>query len=436
MRSVVLIAYYYPPLSGVAAERSAAFARHLEVLGWRTVVVTARDGHFHRAESTGPEVRVERTRSVELSRLFRAGFASVTGAGASEDAALAPLETGGVGAALRRLAREYVYVPDAQVGWIPFAVHATNRTARELEGTPVLLSSSVPYSAHFAAMRVSRRLGLPWVAELRDPWSTCHPTLRPRSRMRRALDRRFEARVLRRADAVVVTSETTRSGILEAHPDLAPSAVHVVYNGFEPMDRPAGAAAAEGPLELLYAGRVAPGVSVGPLLDAVSALAARRPGSIRLRIVGPVEPWLTKAAELPDHEDWLVADGVASPLKAREAMVRASVNVVLLPGDPHRDRVPGKLFEYLGARRPILAVVPPGSEMEELAVQYGDVRTVGDNEASAIRTELTALIDEHRAGRLVEARITAAAVQSLTRTSQARRMADVLTSVAERRDEA
>ena len=215
---VLLLAYYAPPSTGIAVERTVGFQEHLPSFGWEAVVVTPRSPHFHQAEREGEEDpgAVVRTGSIELSRMFRTlgrrmhrplepGREETRETGKhlstpelNHGSSLMPLHLSPVGSSIRRLIREFVYVPDAQIGWVPFAVRAGARVLeRDREGDWVVYSSSVPYSAHLATARLASRFRLPWVAEFRDPWSAQDESQLPRSSFRRKLDRRLERWILR-----------------------------------------------------------------------------------------------------------------------------------------------------------------------------------------------------------------------------------------------
>jgi hypothetical protein len=320
--------------------------------------------------------------------------------------------------------RDFAYVPDAQVGWIPFAAGAALRAVRMSASRPVLLSSSVPYSAHFAAMAASRRSGAAWVAELRDPWSTSTSPYRSARSLRRRIDHRLEWSVVRRADHVVVTSGGTRDELLAAHPGLPAARVTVITNGFEPMPegRPPGATE---PMTILYAGTVAPGEDMAPVLAELDLVQARDPGSFRLRVLGPAEPWRSER-----ERTWLALDGVVSPARAREALASSSALLLVQRHPAYRTVIPGKLFEYVGARRPVLAVCPPGSEMESLLRAYGDVRAIDPDRLGEFPAAVAGLLAEHRAGTLQRPRVDASVVAPLRRSEQAKQLAAVLDSVA------
>lgn len=423
-----MVSYYFPPLVGIASERAASRAESMDRLGWDVRVVTVRDGHYHRVDEPREfGFPVIRTRSLELSRIVRAAYARAAGDGrpgqtGPEDGAVRPLRTGSLGARLRRWVREWTYIPDAQVGWIPFAAVGSVRAVLDGRRGAVILSTSVPYSAHLAAWLAAGVTRSLWVAEFRDPWSTAHESRLPRSAIRRRLDRALERAIVKRADHVVVTSESTRNGMLAAHGGLTPERITVVMNGFVPVPD-ARRPDPDEPCEFLYAGTVDPGERPDVILDAFSRLEAKAPGTFLLRILGPEEPWRSAGDEPPA---WIRFEGVVTAAAAREAMVRGSA-LLLLQGHPAYGQIlRGKAFEYIGARRPILAVLPPEAEMAQILRDHADVRVVAAYDVEQIAAELERLVEEHRAGALAEPRVPEERTLSLTRDAQARTLDEIL----------
>ena len=433
-----MLAYYFPPLVGIAAERMAAYSRRLPEWGWTPTVITPKAGFFHRApvkdgarSARETHAGVIRTPSLELSRMIRRSFASASGIDLGDSSDIRPIPTRGVGDSLRRLVRSFVYVPDAQVGWIPFASRAAEGAIQRAKagGPCVVFSSSVPYSAHLAASRAARRLDVPWVTEFRDPWSEAHPSLKEGPAWRWRLNERIQTRILWAADHVIVTSESTKSQLISSF-SLPAERITVVMNGFEPVSD-TQPPAPDQPFELVYAGTVARLERVRPLLEALDHLFQRRGPGFRLRVLGPTSPWEPDASAPP--RPWLQLDGLLTPDRAREAMAGASANVLIQAHESYADIVPGKLVEYLGARRPVLAAVVPESEMEDLISVYGDGRMVVPNESRAFGPELERLLQEHRAGELQRHRVPADLVAPLQRRSQTGRLAAVFDELVDAR---
>ena len=418
---VVIVAYYFPPLAGVASERVAALSRHLGAVGWEPLVITPRDGFYHRAnEAPELEVPVLRTRSLELSRVFRGIYAG-SSPGASSAGPVRPVDVGMLGSRARGVLRDFVYVPDAQVGWIPFAAGAAARALGRARGKAVLYSTSVPFSAHLAAMAAAKRCGFPWIAEFRDPWSSSIAPSRSQRPIRQRLDRRLERQVVLHADHLVVTSESTRADLLDIHHGLQPDRISVVTNGFEPRpERPTPAR--DRPMTILYAGTVAPGEDVSGVLASLDQLYLRRPGSFTLRVLGPPEPWESPGVVVSDRP-WLELSGMESAERAREAMAEASALLFLQCHLAYRRVLPGKLFEYIGARRPIVAVCPPQTEMAALLGRYADARMVDCDVGEDAVDAFERLVDEHQAGSLQQPRVPVSVTEPLQRAEQAAQLA-------------
>lgn len=425
---VVTLSYYFPPLVGIASERAAARANNLRRLGWDVAVITVRHGHYHTVrQEQEHEFPVIRTPSLEISRVIRRIYGVVTGdrsVVASERAGvMREMPTGRVGARIRRWVREWIYVPDAQVGWIPFATAAAWRAVRGSRSA-VIISTSVPYSSHFAAYLAAMLSKSAWVAEFRDPWGTAHEGRLPRSRRRRRLDRVLEGFILDRCDHIVVTSETTKRDLVAGYAGLDPDRVTVVMNGFVPMPdrrRPHP----QEPCRFVYAGTVADGERPDIVMAAFDRL-RRRTDRFEFLVLGPVDPWLSDSEALPG---WLKLAGVVTPTAAREAILESSAVVLLQAGAAHAQVLSGKAFEYIGARRPIVAVVAPASEMAELLKSHADVRIVPGYDVDALEAELARLVEEHQAGRLAEPTVRVDLTEPLTREAQSRILDRVLHSL-------
>jgi hypothetical protein len=413
--TALMVCYYFPPLLGIASERAGSFRRHLPAYGWTPVVIAPRAGHYHRSAVEPADDGVVRTRNPEISRLLR-GIHSPGMSAASAGETLEPVRTGSIGNTLRAFIRDAVYVPDAQLAWIPFAVRAGVRELRARSGNAVVYSSSVPYSSHIAARRIARAANVPWVAEFRDPWTTGQRENRV-SPLRHRIDVRLHGSLLRSATRILYTSEATRREVLNEFDWLDEARTGVVRNGFEdPSD--AGSPSASEAFVLQYAGTVTPGNDVGPVLKAVAAVNADGTTRVRLRVAGNPQPWITAAHELFDRTpDWLELIGIVSPDAARSLMAGASANLLVMYGAAHASKVPGKLYEYIGARRPVLAVLDVG-EAATLVTDFADARILYRNDATAIANVLRGMVAEHRDGSLQAARVEAGRIAQFSRQGQ------------------
>jgi glycosyltransferase involved in cell wall biosynthesis len=409
---VLVVTYYFPPTGGIGYLRTFKYVTYLPKWGWDPVVLTVADAGESLRDPEAlrlvpPDLPVVRTRSPEpikfrrsLGRLVRrvrhsGGAAASPGSGPA--ASGSSVASGGGWGPFARVWSAFVKAvsfPDQQVGWVPFAVRAGARAARRNRATAVY-SSSGPISAHVAAGLIARRTGLPWVADFRDPWIG-NAFAAPLPGWQRSLQRRLERWIVARADRVVFATR----GLLDAYATRYPahaSKFRFIPNGYDRNDLPASVreaapggstyaspphASPDRPYRLLYAGSVYGEHELEIFLDGLELLFSRRPelrDRVRVEYVGWLNLHNQAVAAAHDTPDRLA--GVVSYtgfLPHEQAVVRMAAADALfnvIADEPEKWRIAsGKLPEYLGLDRQIIAFVPEGSARELLrSVDWGIV---------------------------------------------------------------
>ena len=292
--------------------------------------------------------------------------------------------------------RQVLLFPDRYRSWVAPAVELGASWAPQWV-PDIIYSSGPPHSSHLVAERLARRLGVPWIAELRDLWADNpyedrHPILRP-------FLERLARRTLASAQACVAVTSCAQKALQQ----ITSRPVALSYNGYDPADfSELGRTEPFDPkrLTIVHAGVIYPGRrDPGPLFEAISQLGARR-AEIRC---------LFYHDETNSVRDLAARYGVESSVEIKDRVARAeilqierAVDVLLECRwrDPTGDGViPGKLFEYIGARRPILSLGSLTGEAAEI------VRTNGlglaSNDPDEIKQQLLKWLDEKaRTGRL------------------------------------
>lgn len=376
-RTVLMVTYAYPPSATPGALRAVKLARYLPALGWHPVVITPQEGYASITglpdEGQAAGARVVRTRDLGwvLRRLNPPRGATPDVAAAARP--LAPPATGGRGggrrAAVVRMLQPLA-IPDRNVGWYPFAVRAAAEAVRE-DRPSVIFSSSPTVTNHLVAMRTAGRFGIPWVADFRDPWTLTTGYRAPA--WRHPVDRALERRMVERAARIVVTSEHDVELFARAYPRLR-DRLRLVRNGYDPADF-AGLEGPppHGPFTLTHAGSFYGGDrDPGALLAALAQLRAAgvlTPANFRLRLVG--HPEAAVRARVAEHGVGdLVDEAGALPYAQALAALSASSAVLLLT-HLHVNTIPVKFYDYVGVRRPILALTNPGFEVAEMVRRSG-----------------------------------------------------------------
>lgn len=329
-----MLAYYYPPYLSAGASRAGQLAKYLVRAGLEVDVVTAHVRDLPLKCDIASNVPATYARNFELgalpARLLRRdlresgyGFGRV-----------------GLGGLAGELYRQLVLFPDAQIGWVPGALRAAER----LPCPDVVLSSLPPASAHLAAMIYSRRHDVPWVAEFRNPW-VGNPTFR-RWWPARILEARLEAAVFRSADAITTVAASFAT---ELRSRLKREVV-AIPNGYDPDDFASPAPAIRDGL-LAHAGTIYENYDVPTFLAGLRMARKECMAMFSGRVVGQVRD---QAAQLGVS----ARTSVVGPVLRSEALAlmrSAQMNVLFL-GRHGEDQVAQKLYEYLAAGRPILAI--------------------------------------------------------------------------------
>jgi glycosyltransferase involved in cell wall biosynthesis len=366
--NLLLVAYFYPPCRDTGAHRPAAMVKWLRRLGHRVTVLTTS------AYGTGDAAMEEDViRSADLQRLR----ARLHG----RDRVDALFDSDTYSGRPHVLSR--IVVPEPlTVAWAPFALRDALR-ANSRGRFDCAITSSPPESVHLIGKALRRR-GVPWIADLRDGW-TFEP-LRPPfpTRFQRRLDERLERRWLTDADAVVCVSRPAADDLrtrLGVDPELIP-------NGWDP-DLAAGAADAPATddlldadrISLVYTGRFGSyGRDPTSLVRALEVLARDHPDQaarLELVVAGPLT---AEEAALMGTDVAPARIVIAGTLdRARALALQRAADALLLVASSRRTQLLNfKVFEYLAAGPPILALAA-GTEAGRVIAEAGGEAVPADD---------------------------------------------------------
>jgi glycosyltransferase involved in cell wall biosynthesis len=438
MRRVLMVLYYFPPSGGPGVQRGLKFVRYLPEFDWEPLVLTVREtADFPvRDETLVREIpaglRVVRTPCPEFYGLYRAltgqrGVASldVTSQSAAE---MRPLRR------LLRIARASLFIPDGRAGWHAHAVRAGMRL-RDDPGFDAIVSSGPPFTSHLIGRTLARRTRLPWIADYRDPWieATFYPQ---RPAFARSIDRRLEAACVREATASVTVGDGMARGFLDRYPALDPARFSVIANGYDPADFEGVPREDDGYFRLTHTGSLFLGRTPGALLTALEALAREEPGfaqATRLSFAGRVDADLitrVRGSILAGLTEW---PGYLAHRESIALLRRSRVLLLLIGTDAQaRTMVTGKVYEYLAAGVPILAIGPRDGDAAKLLARTGAGWVFEPHEGDAIREHLRTLYRRHQANEDFGLRPSAREIERYSRRELTRQLAQLLDAAAMR----
>jgi glycosyltransferase involved in cell wall biosynthesis len=413
---VLLVSLYFPPAGGGGVQRTLKTATHLPALGIETHVLAPDDPKWvHRDDELEPPTQAWVHRARYLGPRGRRPADELHGTSG--------LERLGVQA---RLFGRRLLVPDENVPWNLTAIPAAIRIARQ-EGIDVVLTTSPPSSVHFVGAAVKRATGARWVADLRDSL-VAHPHRRAERRLVRIKEqgeRGVAALVARYADAVVAAAEA----IADEARTLEPRGPVVTIPNGSDFDDFAGLEHHPSPrFRITHSGSFFGRRDPRPFLTAL----ADSKLDVVARFVGDFRPADREWAEGLGLGDRLELIPYVPRRRSLELQRDSEALLLLIPeaGGRGRGVLSGKVFEYLAAERPVLAVVPPDGAAAELVRETGAGVIASPDDVPAIRAALEGLHARWRAGDLDGTPLDAQTRRRLARETRVEELAELLRTLA------
>jgi glycosyltransferase involved in cell wall biosynthesis len=415
---VLLVTRHFPPGGGGGVQRPLKFATHLPALGIETHVLA-------------PDVPGSLPDGAELELPTQAWIHRVRyvgpRAGRPAERLLAKQGLARVGTQAALLGRRLL-VPDENVPWSTFALPIAIRLVRR-EKIDVVLTTSPPPSLHLLGAAVKRTTGAAWVADLRDPL-TSHPHRRgyesQLARLKEASVGGVGRLVASQADAIVAASEA----IAEEARALEPKGkVVTIANGCDFDDFAGLEHRTSGRLRITHTGHFHGKRDPKPFLQ---ALAESGLDDVVVRFAGDFRAADREYAESLGLGEKVELLGDVSRRRSLELQRDSEALLLLIPESGGRGRgvLTGKIYEYLAAERPILAVVPPDGAAARLVGDTGSGTVVPPDDVEAMREALLDLHRRWREGSLDDTPLSEDWRRRLARGARVEELADVLRSVA------
>jgi glycosyltransferase involved in cell wall biosynthesis len=396
---VLVVAYDFPPHAAIGTMRTLRVVQQLARQGWEITVLTSDPRTFregtpvdHSLLSRVPAaVRIVRApvyRGFDrLKRFVKRGRRASGGNGSAGTSTAARPTRRLLGSAID-VVDAALAIPDHESGWFVPAV-ARGLSAARRRRPDLVYSSAPPWTGQLVAAALAGSLRCPWVADFRDPWSRA-PWRGDRFRFAIRAAHMLERAVVRRTDHILFVARGNREDFAAHYGARLAAKMHVVPNGCDPseFDDIPHPVDGGGPFVLLHAGSLYAGRTPVPVLRAVACAirdGAIEPSRFRLRFLGHsggtsvdiasacrdlgIEPIVEFAPRVARK------DGLA-------AMMSASALLLLQPG--HTVSVPGKLYEYLAAGRPILALAEEGETADIVRASGIGISVSPDREADLV----------------------------------------------------
>ncbi len=424
MRTVLVIAYYFPPLGMGGVQRILKFVKYLPQYGWLPLVLTTKEVAYRCLDHTLID---EVPRQVEVHRIE--GF---------EPRRILALRGQPRGELLERLDRKggglarWLFIPDSKVVWAVAAAQAGSRLipSRHVD---VIFATAPPYSSLLTGLILKRQTRKPLVLDFRDAWST-HPARRFPTPFHRALDRTFERKALLGAERVIAINASICHELGRLLPDGSPHRFEVIPQGYDPDDFPAEPPTHPGEsMRISYVGTLGPWAPSEPLLRGLRhALDSGRISAhqIELHFIGYATAEERQMPYRYGLEDLVTFVPYLPHQESVRELLEADVLWLSIAPFLGPTITTGKLYEYLASGKQILASVPQETDAASVLDQSGAAIRVDPDDTRGMEQALVRLHQMYREDRLAPSLWTK--LKDYDRRVLAQRLASILDGVVDR----
>lgn len=429
-KRVLIVSYFYPPSNTIGALRVGKFSKYLPEFGWESLVLTPNgleDTSLSTDLYSSPMYRGDRIKqSKHISKRALRSYWKSSGAEKNDASVVMREIKEKLMSGVRRISSLPIVrlVLRDNLRWILPAVFI-GRDAINKHEVDVIFSSYAPASSHIVASMIHKMTGVPWVADFRDLWSnsTYVEKIEPLS----SIEESFEKMIICGSTTLTTISDPLAEDLNGLHG----KEVVAITNGFDVADYSREISPAQ-KFTITYTGEIYAGKrNPTPLFEAISRLRTEKkisPENFEVRFFGSsVQRAIGPLLDAYGLQELVKTSGRIPLAESIDRQMESTVLLLLSWNDPReRGVLTGKVFEYLGAKRPILAVGLRGGTLDRLLTASGS--GIMMNDSQEIADILSIWLDEfYNLGEIRTYFLPRAEfIEQFTRREKARELAKVL----------
>lgn len=359
MFKVLVIAYYYPPMGLSGVQRTLKFTKYMSKYNWEpTVITTGKTAYFAHDSSLMKEVENNKIEVIRTDAFDINSLLSKMGTIKMPNEKLRKF--------LSNLSKTF-FIPDNKVPWTIKAYKKANNLLKQ-EKFDLIFVSIPPFSSFRLATRLKKEFDIPVIVDYRDLWYGNHfayyPT--PYHKMRH---KKLEDYALRNADHVVVVNRNIKEKLITTYPFLRFEDVSIITHGYDPEDfegkEPEKDERLLKKIKITYSGIFYENVTPKYFLKAFKELSRTHPEiaeRFELHFIGHFRTENEKLIKKYNLHRFVHIHGYLNHDDVIRKIISTDVLWVMLGSGKNMNTVSaGKLYEYFGAQKLILATVPEGA---------------------------------------------------------------------------
>lgn len=400
-KKILIITYYWPPAGGPGVQRWLKFVKYLPDFGIQPVVYIP-DNPTYPIIDTNLEKEVSAKAKILRNRIFEpyqlASFFSKSKTKKMNSGIIPNQKKQQFLDKALLWVRGNLFIPDARCFWVKPSITYLEKYIIENK-IDTIITSGPPHSLHLIGLGLKNKLNLKWFADFRDPWTTIgyHKALKL-SDFAAKNHKKLEHQVLNSADAIIVTSKTTKIEFQA----LTNVPITVITNGYDteiaaPLQR-------DSKFSLAHIGSFLSERNPSILWESLVELIEEIPNfkrDLEIKLIGAVSQEVLDVIKASNLNLYLNNMGYVSHNEAIAQQRKSQVLLLIeIDSEDTKSIIPGKLFEYMVSNRPILAIGPKDSDFQSILTETNTGVFFEYNQKGELKKTITTLYNQYLEGNL------------------------------------
>tara|TARA_R100001369_G_scaffold89553_1_gene127331 strand:- start:4446 stop:5726 length:1281 start_codon:yes stop_codon:yes gene_type:complete len=401
MQKVLIITYYWPPAGGPGVQRWLKFVKYLKDYKIEPIVYIPENPNYpiideSLLDEVPAGIKIYKKTIYEpygFARLFSKKKTKKISAGIINSKNQSVIES------VMLWIRGNLFIPDARKFWIKPSVNFLVDVI-EKENIGTIITTGPPHSLHLIGLELKKRTKIKWITDFRDPWTSIgyHKKLKL-TKASRTKHKHLEKLVLNEADKIIVTSKTTKQEFSQ----ITQKPIAVITNGYDTTL--GNAVALDVDFTISHIGSLLTGRNPVNLWKALSELIQEYPDfkkRFKLQLAGVISSDVLESIYFYGLQSYTKLLGYISHDEAIQYQRKSQVLLLIeIDSEETQGIIPGKVFEYMASKRPILGVGPSNWEVGDLIAESKTGKTYTYSQLGELKTTLLQWFEEYKNDELV-----------------------------------
>jgi glycosyltransferase involved in cell wall biosynthesis len=428
LKKVLIISYYWPPSGGAGVQRWVKYSKYLNSAGVDVSVITVDDkvaSYSSIDESlikdVDSNIKVYRTKSFEIINWY----SSLVGKKNVPTAGFSNVNNEGWIQKLATAIRSNFFIPDPRIGWNKYAYKKAIEIIQK-ESITTVITTSPPHSTQLIGLKLKRKLGIKWIADLRDPWTDIYYyDLLRHSSISNKINKQFERKVFKHADQILTVSKGLKNLFSQRFGSKIGKKTTIIYNGFDEDDfNGKTKSSINKNFTISYTGTISDQYDPILFLEALDTVSKKLSNiSIMLQFVGTISSNIAKLSQSKHFETELVSTVPHNLIN--QYQVDADMLLLVIPNTTHAAGIAtGKFFEYLASQNPIVCLGPKQGDVVDILKATAAGKSFDRSQKSELIEYLTVQINKSITENLP--RTKKSTIQQFSRQNQANEIKELI----------